>query len=77
MQIDKFAVGKFSTHINLKHVVVDCIDPRERRVLEFVVPILHQEKPTQITMMLANTIFGALSGVKKVSYAGISRKVSF
>ena len=42
---DKFAVSKFSTHINPKdgHAVVDCVDPRKWRVLEFVVPILYLE----------------------------------
>ena len=41
-RIDKFATSKFSTQINLKdgHAVVDCVDPREKRVLEFIVPIL-------------------------------------
>ena len=68
--MDKFVEGKFSTQINPKdeHVVVDCIDPRERRVLEFIIPILYSEKPTWITMTVANTIFGALFGVRKVSW---------
>ena len=69
-QTDKFVEGKFSTSINPKdgHAVVDCVDPREQRVLEFVVPILYLEKPTRITVTLANTIFGALSGIRKVSW---------
>ena len=43
---DKFVDGKFSTSINPKdgHAVVDCVDPRERKVLEFVVSILYLEK---------------------------------
>ena len=57
--------GKFSTSINPKdgHAIVDCVDPKEKRVLEFIVPILYLEKPTQITVMVANTIFGALCRV--------------
>ena len=42
--------GKFRSPINSKdgHSVEDCIDPREqRRVLEFVVPIVYPEKPRQ------------------------------
>ena len=68
--MDKFAVCKFSTHINPKdgYVVADYEDPRERRMLEFVVLILYLEKPTRITVTLANTIFGALSGARKVSW---------
>ena len=60
--------GKFSTPINPKdgHAVADCIDPRKRIVLEFIVPILYPEKPTLITMTLANTVFGALSGIRKL-----------
>ena len=40
---DKFAQDKFSTPINPKdgYAVVDCEDPRERRIQEFVVPILY------------------------------------
>ena len=70
LRMDKFVVGKFSTHINPKdgHAIADCEDPRERRVLEFIVPILYLEKPTRITMTLANTIFGALSGARPVSW---------
>ena len=69
MLTDKFAVSKFSTYIIPKdgHAVVNCVDPREWKVLEFVVPILCPEKLTWITVILANTIFGALSRAKKVS----------
>ena len=67
---DKFAAGKFSMLINPKdgYVVVDCEDPRERKVLEFIVPILYLEKPIRITVTLFNTIFGMLSGVRQVSW---------
>ena len=66
---DKYVDGKFSILINPKdgYTVVKCLDPRERRVLEFVVPILYPEKPSWIIVTVGNTIFGALSGVKKVS----------
>ena len=74
---DKFVDGKFSTHINPKdgHIVVDCVDPKERRVLEFVVPILYPEKPTWITVMVANIIFGALFGVIKVNWDLVMQEV--
>ena len=59
--------GKFKTSINPKdgHAVSDCIDPRERRILEFVVPILYPEKPGKVTKEIGNTIFGALNGEYK------------
>ena len=61
---------RFSTSINPKdgHAVVDFVDPRQTRVLEFVVLIMYLEKPTQVTMMVANTIFGDLSSARKVSW---------
>ena len=83
MRTVKFAVSKFSTYINPKdgHAVADCVDPREWRVLEFVVPIMYPGKPTRITVTLGNTIFGALSTVQKVTWGvsdtRVSRKVSF
>ena len=68
-RIDKYIDGKFSTLINPKdgYIVVNCVNPREKRVLEFVLPILYLEKPSRITMIVGNTIFGALSRVWKVS----------
>ena len=47
----------------------DCRDERERRVLEFLVPIVHPNKPTWVTRTLGNTIFGALSGDRTVDWA--------
>ena len=66
---EKFVGDKFSTSINPKdgHAVVDCVDPREKRVLEFIVPILYLEKPARIIVTVANTIFGTLSGARKFS----------
>jgi hypothetical protein len=49
----------------------DCTDPRHRRVLAFLVPILYPEKPNRITVILGNTIFGALNGGRKVNWARI------
>ena len=46
----------------------DCVDPKERRVLEFVVPILYPEKSGRVTKEIGNTIFGALAGEYKVKW---------
>ena len=32
------------------YAVVDCKEPRARRVLEFLVPLLYPEKPTRVTI---------------------------
>ena len=62
---DKYVDVKFSTTINPKdgHTVANCIDPRKRRVLKFVLPILYSEKPNRVTMIVGNTIFGLYLGL--------------
>ena len=69
--------GKFETTINPKdgHAVSDCIDPREKRVLEFVIPILYLEKPNRVTKEVGNIIFGALSEKYKVSWGQVLYEV--
>ena len=60
---DRWINNKFRSPINSKdgHSIDDCKDPRERKVLEFVVPIIYPEKPKQVTKVVGNTIFGSLS----------------
>ena len=67
---NRFIDGRFSGRINPKdgYAVVDCKEPRTRRVLEFLVPMLYPEKPTRVTITVGNTIFGALSGEKPVDW---------
>ena len=67
---DRFIDGMFSGRVNPKdgYVVVDCKEPRARKVLEFLVPLLYPEKPTRVTIMVGNTIFGALSGERPVDW---------
>ena len=59
---DRFIDGKFFGRVNPKdgYAVVDCKEPKARKVLEFLVPLLYPEKSTRITIMVGNTIFGAL-----------------
>ncbi len=61
---DEFIRGKFQGAVNPKdgYAVEDCVDDQHRRLLQFLVPVLHPEKPTRVTITLDNTIFGALSG---------------
>ena len=67
---DRFIDGRFSGRVNPKdgYAVVDCKEPRARRVLEFLVPLLYPEKPTRVTITVGNTIFGALSGERSVDW---------
>ena len=44
-----------------------CKNPRKRRMLEFMMLILNPEKPKRITLTVANTLFGALSGFRSVN----------
>ena len=67
---DWFIDGMFSGRVNPKdgYAVADCKDPRVKRVLEFLVPLLYPEKPTRVTITIGNTIFGALSGERPVDW---------
>ena len=69
--------GKFKTSINPKdgHAVSDCIDPREKRVLEFIIPILYPEKLGRVTKEIGNTVFGALSREYKMSWRQVIHEV--
>jgi hypothetical protein len=49
----------------------DCRDPRHRKLLAFLAPIVYPDKPNRITVTLGNTIFGALIGGRKVNWARI------
>ena len=62
-QTNCFIYGKFSTRINPRdgYAIFECKDVRARRVLESLIPILYLEMPTWITIIVGNTIFGALS----------------
>ena len=67
---DRFIDGKFSGRCNPKdgYTVVDCKEPRARKIFEFLVPLLYPEKPTRVTITVGNTIFGALSGERLVDW---------
>ena len=69
--------GKFKTSINPTdgHAVSNCIDPRKKRVLEFVIPILYPEKLGRVTKEISNTMFGALSGEYKVSWGQVIHEI--
>ena len=47
----------------------NCRNLRERRVIEFILPILSPEKPKRLSITMANTLFGAMSGVRPDNWA--------
>ena len=70
---DLYIEGKFRNDADPKDgfLVRDCIDPRGRRLLEFLVPIVHPDKPTRVSRTIGNTIFGALSGDRPVDWGRV------
>ena len=70
---DLYIEDKFRNEVDPKDrfLVRECRDPRERRLLEFLVPIVHPDKPTRVTRTIGNTIFGGLSGERPVDWAKI------
>ena len=70
---DQYVEGKFLHDVDPKDgfPVRECRDARERRLLEFLVPIVHPDKPTRVTRTLGNMIFGALNGDRPVDWERI------
>ena len=75
--MDKFIGSKFQNPTNPKggFAIVDCVDLRAKKVLEFLIPILYPEKPTWIIVTVGNTIFGLLLGERKVDWGVILQSV--
>ena len=53
----------------------NCRNRRERRVLEFILPILNPDKPKRISLTMANTLFGAMSDIRLVDWGLIIHEV--
>ena len=45
-----------------------CINPRARRVLEFLIPILLPDRGTRVTVGIANLILGSLEMKRQVDW---------
>jgi hypothetical protein len=67
---DGLFAGKFRGDVDPKEGLhpTNCRNPREKRMLEFLMPILNPEKPKRISLTMTNTLFGALSGVRPVNW---------
>ena len=74
---DGLFTGKFTGEVDPKEFLHPgkCRNPRERRMLEFMLPILNPEKPKWLTLTVANTLFGALSGVRPVNWGIIIHEI--
>jgi hypothetical protein len=70
---DEYVKDCFKDLPSLKdgYSIEDCKDPRHRRLLAFLVPIVYPEKPNRITVTWGNTIFRALNGGRKVNWARV------
>ena len=57
---EDFTVGRFHHPVHSKdgYLTSDCKNPRARRVLEFLVPILLPDKGARVTVGIASTILG-------------------
>ena len=69
--MEGYIEGHFIHQVDPKdeYSVGDCRNNRQRRLLEFLVPIVHPDKPTQVTITIGNTIFGVLDGGREVDWA--------
>ena len=70
---DLYIEGKFRNEADPKDgfPVRDCRNPREHKLLEFLVPIVHPDKPTRVTRTIGNTTFGALSKERPVDWGRV------
>ena len=72
---EKFAEGKFAnpSHPKDGYPLSEYKDPRARRMLEFVVPVLYPEKLARVMVTVGNTIFVAYTGEREVDWALVMR----
>ena len=72
---DTYVADKFAQAVDPKdgYPIWDCMNARHCRVLEFLVPIVHPDKPTRVTITIGNTIFGALEEDRPIDWGVIFR----
>ena len=68
---ERYAEGKFVNppHPKDGYSLPECTDPRVRRVLEFLVPVLYPKKPARVMVTVGNIVFGAYTGEREVDWA--------
>ena len=69
-RMEGYIKGRFIHQVDPKdgYSVDDCQNNWQRKLLEFLVPIVHPDKPTRVTITIGNTIFGALDGGREVDW---------
>ena len=74
---DIYFIGKFRAEHDLKDefYLVGYRNPRERRVIEFLLPILYLMKPKRLSIAMANTIFRALFGAWPVNWGQLIQEL--
>ena len=77
-QIDIFVDGKFLHMVDPKdgYLVRDLRNAMHHRLLKFLVPIIHLDKPTQVTITIGNTIFDMLDGGRPVDWGLVFRDLA-
>jgi hypothetical protein len=67
---DGLFAGKFRGDADPKEGFhpANCRSKRDKRVLEFLLPILNPDKPKRISLTMANTLFGAMFGIRPVNW---------
>ena len=67
---DNLFTGKFKGEVDPKESLhpANCLNLGERRMLQFMMPILNPEKPKWITLTMPNTLFEALFRVPPVNW---------
>ena len=67
--------GRFMHQVDPKegYSVGNCRNDWQRRLLKFLVPIVHPDKPTRVTITIGNTIFGALDNGREVDWGVVFR----
>ena len=67
-RMEGYTEGWFMHQVDPKdgYFVGDCRNNKQRRLLEFLVPIVYPDKPTRVTITIGNTIFRALDGGREV-----------
>ena len=72
---EKYAEGKFANppHPKDGYFLLECKDPRARKMLEFVIPTFYSKKPIRLIILVGNIVFGAYTGEQEVDWALVMR----
>ena len=70
--------GRFMHQVDPKdgYSVGDCRIDRQRQLLEFLVLIIHPDKPTRVMITIGNTIFEALDRGREVDWSVVFRDMA-